>query len=262
MARTSKSRFIKVAAHTLRIHPLAQRQLVPSKLRRLMAEMDLDAIGVLHAVEYEIDGVICIWIIDGQHRWRALTDLGLGEWIVEVKVHMDVTDSARASELFLKLNDRALVSAFDKFDNEVKAAFPAALGIVAILRERGVELSRSSSDGKILCVTALKNLFNIDQGETLELTLDTVLGAWGRTASAVEGKLLEGIGLIYHVYDGSVDQAMLTKKLSKYPGGASAVLGDAKGLRGHRKAALSRCVAQTIIEAYNTGRRKGKLDAL
>jgi hypothetical protein len=257
-----KSKIVRVEARQLRIHPFAQRQLVPAKLKKLMAEIDLDAIGVLHAVEYAIDGVIGIWVIDGQHRLRCLMENGLGEWVVEVKVHTDATDHARASALFLKLNDRSPVAVFDKFENEVSAGAPWALSAIEILKQHGLKVTRGSNDGCACCVSALRSLYSRDNGRVLDLTIKTVIAAWGRTAPAMEGKLLEGIGALYETYNGSVDQAALVKKLAKYPGGASALMGDAKGLRQFRKTSLSRCVAERIIETYNAGRRVGKLDPL
>ena len=56
MKQLSKSKMIKVRADSLSIHPYAQRDLVVRKLKQLSAELDLDAIGVLHAVEYPIRG--------------------------------------------------------------------------------------------------------------------------------------------------------------------------------------------------------------
>jgi hypothetical protein len=260
----SKSKLVKVEARSLRIHPIAQREVVPSKLKKLIAELDLDAIGVLHAVEYEIPGHgHGIWIIDGQHRWRALMHHGFGEWVVEVKIHLDVTDDARASELFLKLNDRAVVSPYDKFQNEVSAGYPAAVKIVDILHRRGLKVARTIGDGNVCCVTALKNLFRTNNdGKTLELALDSIIAAWGTRAAALEGKLIEGIGLVYSAYNGSIDQAGMAKKLAKYPGGPSALLGDAKGLMPIHKATLSHCVADIVIARYNSGRKTGRIDPL
>ena len=53
---------------------------------------------------------------------------------------------------------------------------------------------------------------------------------------------------------------MMIKKLAKYPGGASALLGDAKGIHERRHISVARCVAEQVIETYNSGRRSGKLD--
>jgi|SRR5215471_6419464 len=256
-----KTRVIKVRADTLRIHPNAQRDLVPSQLKKLYDDFDLDAIGVLHAVEYEIDGELAIWIIDGQHRVATLIKHGLGEWEVEVKIHMDVKDDARAAQLFLELNNRASVSPFDKFKNSCTARKIDALRVYKIAEEHKLKIGKTSGDGSICCVSALQKIFKLDDGKALILTLETLTTAFGHTASAVEGKLVEGVGLLYKTYNGTIDRPALVKKLSKYPGGASGLLGDGKGIRQYRHCSVSRGVAERVLEVYNQG-RKVKLDPL
>lgn len=256
-----KSRVVKLPAHQLRIHPTAQRALVPTRLKELQASFDLDAIGVLHGVEYEIDGVTCIWIIDGQHRWQVLIDQGFAEWEVEVKVHTDVQDDARASELFLKLNNRRAVTPFDTFQNSCRAKETEALGIRRILEDNALKVARGADDGSICCISALRRIYRVDEGATLAATIETLRTAYGRIATAVEGQLVEGLGLVYKTYNGTIDRPALVKKLSKYPGGASGLLGDAKGLREYRHVSVPRCVAEQVLEMYNSG-RKTRLDPL
>ena len=262
MPKPSKTKLVKVPAQELKVHPFAQRALLPSRLKELIRDLDLDAIGVLHAVEYEIDGVTALWIIDGQHRWRALMEHGFGEWIVEVKIHIDVKDHARASALFLKLNNRATVTPYDKFDNALRAGYEDALAINKLARDRQLKINRGAADGSLCCVSALGSVYKYDSGQALGLTLDTLIEAWGRIANAVEGNLIQGIGILYKTYNGSIDRPALVKKLSKYPGGASGLLGDARGRRKYRNASVCRCLAECVIELYNSGRKSGKLDPL
>ena len=258
-----KSKTIKVEAQSLRIHPSAQRELRPARLKYLTEQMDLDSIGVLHAVEYTLsNGETAIWIVDGQHRWRALMDLGLGEWLVEVKVHLEIKDDARASALFLRLNNRLSVHPFDKFDQARKAGFEEAVQITKIVADHQLKIGRQCSNTSMTCVTALNTVYSYDHGKILTTTLDTLVQAWGRVANALEGKLIEGLGIVYKTFNGSIEQPVLIKKLSKYPGGASGLLGDAKGMRQYRRVSVSRCVAERIVEIYNLGRRAGKLDLL
>lgn len=263
MKKTIKRKIVRIAAQELRIHPTAQRNIVPSKLKQLIENLDLDAIGVLQAIEGTIDGERGIWIIDGQHRQKALLARGLGEWMVDVCVHLDVDTASRASEVFLKLNDRASMHPMDKFENRVRALDPIAVGVMQCIAERELKLARSTADGVLSCVNALYDLYKVDDGVSLKNTLDTVISAWGRSAAALEGKLLTGIGIVYTVFDGKVEKGTLEKKLAKYSGGASAILGDAKGLRARLKSrTLSRTVADVVIECYNSGKRSGKLDPL
>jgi hypothetical protein len=254
-----KTKMVRIPAQELRIHPVAQRDPLPSKEKRLSANFDLDAIGCLHAVQYTINGELATWLIDGQHRHRILMAHGFGEGVVDVKIHLDVTDDARASALFLKLNDRSIVSPFDKFKNEVTSGVASACGVRDLARARGLVPTTGAGDGNIRCVTALKRVFEFDNGRSLGRTLDTVITAWGRIDAALDGKIIEGVGTIYKTFGGEVDQDALAKKLAKFPGGASGILGHARGLRDLHKATMPQCVMEAILDLYNSGRRARKL---
>lgn len=262
MNKQPKTKLLKIAAGELAVHPTAQREVNKSKLKKFIENLDLDAIGVLHVVEYPIKGKTKKWIIDGQHRWLTLMEHGFGDWLVEIKIHLDVVDDAKASDLFLKLNDRAPVQPYDKFMNAVKAGLSDAVGASQLMKKHGLKVHNQTGDGNITCVSAIQKCYGVDSGETLSKTLDTVLTAWGQTASAVEGKLIEGISMVYARYNGTIDQPAMIKKLAKYPGGPSGLIGDAKGLKEYRRATLSRCVAERVIDSYNQSRRIGKLDPL
>ncbi len=257
-----KSKLIKVRADELVVHPVAQRTIVPANLRRITATMDLDAIGVLHAVEYPIMGKTRLYLIDGQHRWKALMDLGFGEWQVEVKVHMDITDDKAACDKFLKLNKRAVVCPYDTYIQELHAGYQDAVGSAAIARRHGLRISNQSSDASLCCVSSVKRLHAMDAGKTLDVTLQVILGAWGSKAAALEGKLLEGVGAVFAKYNDTIDKSTMMKKLAKYPGGPSGLIGDARGIREYRGSTLSRCVAERVIEHYNAGRRSVRLEPL
>lgn len=252
----------KMRADQLQPHPLAQRDLVPARLKKLKDNLDLDAIGVLHVVQYQTNGKNGYWIIDGQHRWRALMDHGMGEWEVEIKVHLDVKDDSRASALFLKLNDRSPVGPYDKFLNELKAKDEDAIGMNDIALKHGTRISRQSADGCIAGITHMRKAYRIDGGKSLDKAIGTIIASWGKRASGLEGKTIEGVSLVYARFNGVIDQPCLTKKLAKYPGGPSGLVGDARGLTEFHKGSLIHCIAMRVIDTYNLGRRDGKLDPL
>lgn len=255
-----KSQMLRVRADSLQPHPLAQRELVPSRLRKLKASLDLDAVGVLHVVRYAIAGKDATWIVDGQHRWRAIIDHGLGEWEVEVKLHADVTDDARASALFLKLNDRSPVSPFDKFINRLMAKEDEAIAINDIAIKHRMKIARGAGNGHLVGISALEKTYRLDEGVALDKTLGVITEAWG--FRSFDAKIVEGIGLVCARYNGELEHSAFAKKLSKYPGTANGLLGDARGLMEFRKVSLARCIAERVLETYNSGRRVGKLDAL
>jgi len=249
------NKIVAVRAGELRIHPVAQRRLVPAQLKKRMADLDLDAIGVLHGVEI----ADAIYIIDGQHRVVALQRHGFDDWRVRVELHPEASDPRRAHALFLLLNARTSPSSYDTFINELGAGDPVAVGVAAIAEKHGYIIERQLRDGTVVCVSAMKEVYKIDDGETLDVFFETATSAWGRRSSTVEGKLVSGISTLLARYNGEMDRAVFVKKLSKYPGGATGILGDAKGLRRIRGGSMATAVAEVALEAYNRGRRTGRL---
>lgn len=246
-----RNKIITVAAETLKPHPSAQRRLSPTQVKRIMADLDLDAIGSLHVADIDEQ----LWIVDGQHRWSALMRHGLGEWKVRCEVHEDATDHARASALFLRLNNRAVVGTFDRWLNEVQSGDPVALGAKAIIEGFGLHVALQKGDGIIACVGALKRVYAIDQGRTLKDVLSILADAYGLAPEAVEGKLIEGLAIVSAKFNGELDRRAFAQKLAKYPGGAPSVIGDAKGLMRMRRTSMPRAVAEVAVETYNVGRR-------
>ena len=171
-------------------------------------------------------------------------------------LHAEATDKTRAHALFLRLNARTSPGAYDTFLNEVGAGDPVAVGVKQITEGFGLKIDRQTGDGYVACPTALKKVYQLDEGATLTDFYEIATNAYGRTDSAYEGKFIEGVAMVLHAHNGTLDRPALIKKLSKYPGGASGILGDAKGLKKIRRGSLPRCVAETVIEAYNSGRRE------
>lgn len=265
-----RNKIMEVKASELKIHPIAQRKLVAAQLNKRMADLDLDAIGVLQGVEITqtttltVEGETYvlepgIYVIDGQHRVISLCRHGFGDWKVRVELHPEAVDVARASALFLRLNARATVAAFDMFKNQVQEGNPDAVGAQALVEKIGMSVRRQKKDGQVACVSALKRLYAIDEGKTLEEVLMIVREAYGKATSAYEAVILDGLAIVVSTHNGTIDRPTLIKKLAKYPAGASGIIGDARGLKKVRRTSMSYCVSETIVEMYNQGRRSGRL---
>jgi hypothetical protein len=174
--------------------------------------------------------------------------------MVDVCVHLDVQTAAAASQRFLDLNHSKAPTSHDKFNNRLKALDPIALGVVKCANEHGIEISRTGADGHLCCVSTASDIYAIDGGYTLSNTLEIIVSAWGTGEATLEGKIIEGISLILGSYDGAINKSVLVKKLAKFQGGPSCLLGLAKGDTGH-SGRLSCCVANRVLDAYNSGRR-------
>jgi len=254
---------VEVKVSELRPHPVAQRRMVPSMLKKIKDHFDPDALRVIDAVKYPINDVTAVWIVDGQTRWRAMMDLGYGDRVILVNLHVDCHDDRRASELFILLNTATKPGPYDLFMVEVAAEVPATVAILDMLTAHDLKLARTGTDGHVCCPTALKTVYHKDEGKSLVRTLDTIRGAWGRAAAGLEGKIIEGIGIFYASYEpDAIDMAALINRLAKYGGGASNLLGRAKGLVEIKKIALARAVAEIVRERYNASRRGTQLDPL
>lgn len=260
--RGHKTKVVRLRADQLKVHPVAQRALVPANIKRIINTFNLDAIHTFAAVQYPIKGDNGPWIVDGQHRLHALMHHDFGEWMCDVKVFIDITDDAGASRLFLELNKRAVVRTYDAYTQELVAGDPVSVGVAALLRKHHLKLGASKSDGNVVCIHALKKVFAIDGGQSLDGTLGIILNAWGSKSAATEGSVIEGLGLVISRYATVIDTATLTKKLAKFHGGPSGLIGAAGAFKQHRKTSVPRCIAEIVIDTYNAGRRANKLSQL
>jgi hypothetical protein len=253
----SKNRIVYVEAHKLRIHPTAQRTgFVKAKLKKITEGLNLDALGTIHAVEYPINGETALWIIDGWHRRQAVLDRGLGDWLMRVEVHVDVTTDAQSSDLFITLNFSAPVTILDRFVQGLAAGYPAETAVSEILRRHSYVVGGSASETVANCPAALLRAHSYG---VLEETLSISLGAWGHTAEAVDGKLIEGIGLLCAANPNKIDLDVIVKKLARFPSGASGVIGKARGYADLTRCSVATGVAGIVADQYNSGRPKNRL---
>lgn len=256
MNTTKKTEVRRIAAKELKIHPSAQRALLPTKLKHIEKTFDLDAIGTLHAVEYPIDGVHGVWLIDGQHRATVLMSQGLGEWEVIVMVHVGVKTDADASRLFLRLNDRSQVGVYDKYLNELRSGNPAAVGMTKVVEARGLRLDRYSGGRAIVSVSSIRNAYNFDSGRSLGLALKLIEDAWNFKGSCLEGKLIEGIAGFLHRHSRSnLDLVGFTKRLSKQI--PAQIIATAKVNSKSLRQSLSKQFCYDLTRIYNTKRSTG-----
>ena len=256
-----RTRVMEVRAEALKFDASYQRAIIPARVKRLRTDMDLDAIGVITVSERDGE----LYVVDGQHRVRALVDEGLGEWKVKCNVYSDMEPEEEAG-LFRTMNDTRRIAAFDDFRAGLVERDPECVAIARICERAGLRVDQQAGPGHVTCVGALRSIYrrspNGKAGALLTATLDLALASWGRQSSAVEGKVLEGIAIVLDTYGEEVDLAALTKKLAKVGGQASGLLGMARGLREHRGGTVAQAVAVIVVDLYNKGRRAGSLAPL
>jgi hypothetical protein len=236
----------------MRINPLAQRDLNPARVNKLVSEMQLEQLGY-PTVNLRDDW---FYIIDGQHRTEALKAwLGEGWETQSMQCYCYEGDNAlnedEEAEVFLKQNDVLTVTSFEKFRIGVRAGRPEEGDIDRIVRAQGLRISREKGNGAIRAVAALRKVYRLSP-DALSRSLRIVRDAYGD--AGLEASLIEGIGLLCSRYNGDLREDVAVQKLGDAHGGANGLMNGAEKLRLQTGDPRSHCVAGAAVEILNRGR--------
>jgi hypothetical protein len=238
-----------------------QRKTSPVRVKRMVENMNLDALGTFSASERGKKN-LSLWLLDGGHRAAALLQLDMGDWPVRTEVFSGLSRAAEA-ELFLLLNATKAPTPWEKYKAALVHNDPECCAIDAIVQGHGLRVYENKADGNVACPATLRKLYKaggINGDTVLSDVLALSVGAWGRTQEAMEGKVLEGLGLVMLTYNGDIDSTALERKLAKVPGGAAGLIGKAKALRDMQPGmTVYRAIANYAISLYNQKRRSGRL---
>lgn len=244
----------------IRVDPAYQRDIKPTWVSYLAESWDDRAVGLI-CVSERIDGYF--YVLDGHHRVEAARRLDIE--FIPAEVWLRLTPSEEA-EMFLQRNNDLNVRRVDKFLAAVTAGRSDQCEIIKIVEDAGWVISDSDNDGQIRAVAALERIYGAStdldkqrRPEALRTTLEVVRRAWGFDQDGVAGFLLDGLGRFLIRYWEQVDIDRLIRKLSKYEGGPTALVGRSKELRAFIRTTVPNCVAEMLVETYNVGLRTNKL---
>lgn len=252
---TPSPRLRSIPLGRIRVNQYAQRDLKPSRVEHLVAEFDLDRIGIPDVSER--DGAY--YVVDGQHRIEA-TKVWLGDGWEDQKIQCRVwtgLTEAEEADLFDRLNDTLTVSAFDKFRIRVNAGRPVQCDIDRQVRLEGLVISRDKVGGAIGAVGTLEKVYRRSDAQTLGRTLRIIRDAYGD--SGLEAPVIDGIGHLCQRYNGQLDDAAAVKKLGGANGGVGGLIGKANIIREKMGTSKSIAVAAAAVEFINSGKGGKKL---
>lgn len=230
-----------------------QRLLRATHVNNIVKEFDPAALGVLVT---SFRGPDHIHVVDGQHRYRAAEKVGY-EGVITTMEYRGLAVPEEAA-LFRKLNYANKPTAIDKFLLSCVEQNPESLRLARYLADHGWTLAPYNGVGKLSAIGSLERVF-ADSPTAADSALAVITAAWGHRADAVNGPILEGVGVMIAHYEGLADLDLLAKKLGGYQGGPNALLGYAKGQKAARGGSLYKHVALIITDLYNAQLRSRKL---
>ena len=230
--------------------PIAQREYREARVNRLVSRFDLDRVGYLIVS----DRGSAFHIIDGQHRWRALSAF-LGEgWEaqkVACKVYTGLSDADEA-ELFLAYNDTLTVTVSDKFRAAVTAGRELETTVTRVVKNQGLKISKSRASGGITAVGVLRKVLERSDELVLARSLRIIRDAYGEPG--LESHVIDGMAHLCQRYNGSLDEQHAKEKLGNARGGVKGLLNRAAEIRLRTGNSLPISIAAASVDIINSGR--------
>lgn len=225
-----------------------QRRLDLRRVARMVADFQPHALGTI-TVSRRADG--SYHIIDGQHRVMTAREARGDSFQISSRV-FDGLSLHQEAELFRLLNETAKPSAFDGFRVRVIEGEHVAVHVTDMLKRHGFMLNRGTQDGAFSAVTAAERIYRLDPN-ALERALGSITHAWGRTSSAVDSRIVDGIGHVWHRYGDAIDGESLAMKLAR-SGNPDTLVGNARTLAKALSASVTGAMAELVVNIYNKGR--------
>lgn len=226
-----------------------QRTLDTRRVDKIAGELNMDALGTI-TVSHRTNG--SYHIIDGQHRVSAVRLINGDDEKILCRVFTGLAVEEEA-EMFRLLNNTAKPQALDLFRVRIVEREEAAVAIYAIISRHGWQLGAGAT-ANLAAVSAIERLWRRD-ADALDKAVATVTRAWGRDAPANDGRLIEGIGLVFARYGAAVEVTGLVSRLSSFSGGPGGLLGKAKGLQDMLGGTQPNAVAEIVVETFNRNRK-------
>lgn len=242
---------------TLEIDPEIQRDEEAGEITHIVNNFNPAALGTL-TISARIDeaGQKRLFVVDGQQRQAALTQLDYPRQ-VRALVHYNLTVEEEAA-LFLQLNYRRAVGAWNQFKARRKAKDSQALAIWALLQELGIPTG--GSKGFTAIGTADKIYRQTDGADRLAWALRMVRDIYDSMGEGgcYDGRVIEAFSMVYAHY-GKVlrrkDEEDLMAKLSAVGGGIKSLIGHGQTIKLVNGGHISTGIANAILDRFNKFKR-------
>lgn len=249
MSKGTGVRIERVRLGDITIDQRVQRDLDHGRVDKIAKNFNWSAFGV-PTLSRRDNGVMVI--LDGMHRIEGAKAAGYIDATPQMKVHSGLTLPQEA-ELFLLLNDTRKPMPVALFKIGVTSGDEDLIAMNDLIERAGLEVANAGRKA-FRAVTAMRRIYG-SEPVAAERALDACVTAWGVSSDSVQGAIFEGVGLFFLRYGDAANLDEMCERLAKYPGGANALLGAARGLGKIRSVSIPNAVGDICVELYNKGRR-------
>jgi hypothetical protein len=247
---------VKVA--DLKIDPQAQRTLNEKRAQGIADNLVPNAVGSIVVSERKGGDK---YIVDGQHRKRAIELRGIDELIAEV--HRGLNQREEATLFLIKNRESSKPNPLDQYKVGLTAGLPLYVDTEKVLQKHGLEMGSTSANA-IGAIAGTLKITDKYGAEVLDRTLTVAEAAWGRHGSTWDGMLLGGIGQFLGRHEMVDDDDELARKIAK-KGSAERWIGDVHTLASHggltHTGTGSRVTVcyQLLLREWNKGKRANRI---
>ncbi len=174
------------------VDPQAQRTLNERRAQGIADNLQLSAIGTVTASKRPDES---LWMVDGQHRRRALQLKGIPSMYAEI--HEGLDRRQEAILFLIKNRESSRPMALDEYKIGLTGEVRQFMDTEKVLVEHGLTAGRGTSANQVGAVSAVVRITERFGDEALDFALTVAEFAWGRTDSTWEGNLLGGLALFY-----------------------------------------------------------------
>jgi len=241
------------------VDPDIQRGEESGEINRIVSRFNENALGTLVVAhrEISINGRTTSSVrslLDGQQRRAALLLLNYDK-PVRVLVHYGLT-RAEEARLFLDLNERRSIGAWQKFRTRLTAEEPQAIAIKTVLEECNITMGGAKGFNAI---DKADRIFAWKNGrDHLKWALQMVRDIYNDETARpfYDGRVIMAFALLHQHCSRFIDEQRLVEKLVAVGGGGHKLLGYGKTIQDVKRGALEVNIADAIISYYNLHKRR------
>lgn len=247
-----KTEFVLVNA--LQIDRRYQRRESQAWVDKIAGKYDPDLMRPLD-VSRRSDG--SLWIMDGQHRYFALVQLGYGDVLIPCHVYEGLTIEQEA-KIFDTQDAIKRMTPQDRFRAKLTGNDPAAHSLKRLVERNGYTINLTDTlvgNGRFVCVGTLEEIVSSYGEPRLDAVLGLTRGAWGDDTEGLSRLVLIGL-VMFEARYGTIgyDGARAVRVLAQTT--PAELERDVANLRynarrSHRSRRVTELAGRILLDRYN-----------